>query len=258
MLVDYHTHTFLSDGEGNHEEFLKQAHEKGLAEIGFSDHFSIVPTNWGINEEDIEYMKHTIETLKTQTKYPVKVKFGAEIDYIPGKEKETEKLIDSLPLDYVIGSIHFIEYWNFDTSPDHYNDKDIETLYKKYFKLLNDAINSGMFDIVGHADVIKKFNHRPAKKPVKLYEKVIQSIAANNMTVELNTSGLNKPCKEFYPDTTFLEMCYQYEIPVMINSDAHKPGQVGQYFSKASELLKRIGYQEISTFTQRKKQMVTF
>ncbi|MFO8234393.1 MAG: histidinol-phosphatase HisJ family protein [Bacteroidales bacterium] len=258
MLVDYHTHTFLSDGEGQHEDFVQKAHDIGLDEIGFSDHFSIIPTNWGSNEDDIQYMTDKIEELKAKNELPVKIKFGVEIDYIPGKEKEIEKLISALPLDYVIGSIHFIESWNFDTSPDHYNDKNIETLYEKYFNLLNEAVKSGMFDIVGHADVIKKFNHRPQKKPVELYEKVIQSIAANNLTVELNTSGLNKPCKEFYPDVTFMEMCYQYDIPVMINSDAHKPNQVGQYFSKATALLKGIGYKEISTFTERKREMVVF
>ncbi|MFP4525259.1 MAG: histidinol-phosphatase HisJ family protein [Bacteroidales bacterium] len=258
MLVDYHTHTFLSDGKGKHNEFVKAAYEKGFEEIGFSDHFSIVPTEWGINENDIQYMKETIIALKENTNLPLKIKFGAEIDYIPGKEKETEKLISSLPLDYVIGSIHFIEYWNFDTSPDHYDDKDIETLYEKYFNLLNSAVNTGMFDIVGHADVIKKFNHRPKKKPMEMYEKVIESIATNNMTVELNTSGKNKPCKEFYPDITFLEMCYQNNIPMMINSDAHKPDQIGQYFMEAAELLKKIGFKKISTFTERKRKMVTF
>ena len=256
MLVDYHIHTSFSDGKGLHDEFVKAAVNKKLAEIGFSDHFSILPSDWNTAKEDIPRIKDNIEELKNKKNLPVSVKFGAEIDYIPGHEKEIETLIQSLPLDYVIGSVHFIGDWNFDTTPKSFDGKDIGTLYERYFTLLKQAVETGLYDIVGHADLIKKFDHRLDIKPVKLYEELIESIKKMDMVVELNTNGVNKPCREFYPDRDFMELCKQYEIPVLISSDAHKPEQVGQYFDEAIDQLKSLGYLKIATFTERKRKMV--
>lgn len=254
-MVDYHMHTYLSDGKKTHKEFVQSAINKGLDEIGFSDHFSILPTDWNTDKKDVSKMREAIEELKNTNNLPIKIKFGAEVDYIPGKEKEIEKLIHSLPLDYVIGSVHFIDDWNFDTSPDQFQGKDIEELYHKYFSLLKKAVETDLYDIVGHADLIKKFDHRLESKPVKLYEELIDSIKKMDMVVELNTNGVNKPCREFYPDRDFMELCKQYEIPVLISSDAHKPEQVGQYFDEAINQLKSMGYLEIATFTERKRKM---
>ncbi len=256
MLVDYHIHTSLSDGKGKHEKFAEKAAEKNIDEIGFSDHFSIVDTKWNTSEKDIPFMKEKIEELKNNNHSPVAVKFGAEIDYIPGKEREIENLINSLPLDYVIGSVHFIGDWNFDTSPKQFKGKNIEELYKKYFNLLTEAVKTGFYDILGHADLIKKFDHRLDYTPVEMYRQVIQTAKAYDVVIELNTNGRNKPCKEFYPDNSFMKMCYESDIPVMINSDAHTPNQVGQYFGDAVKLLRSIGYSETATFTRRKRKMV--
>jgi histidinol-phosphatase (PHP family) len=256
MMVDYHMHTSLSDGQDAHEDFILQAARKNLAEIGFSDHFSILETEWNTAESDIPRMKESILELKARKNLPIQVKFGAEIDYIPGKEKEIEELINSLPLDYVIGSVHFIGDWNFDTTPDSYEGKDIQKVYEDYFKLLTEAVNTGLYDIVGHADLVKKFNHRLHHSPVDLYLEVIHAAKKQDMTIELNTNGKNKPCKEFYPEEKFLELCYESDIPVIISSDAHKPEQVGQYFPEAKEQLKRIGYREIATYTNRKRNMI--
>jgi len=256
MLVDYHIHTSLSDGKGKHEEFLGKAAEKNMSEIGFSDHFSILDTDWNTSEKDIPFMKEKIEELKSNNHSPVEIKFGAEIDYIPGKETEIEALINSLPLDYVIGSVHFIGDWNFDTSPKQFKGKNIEELYEKYFNLLTEAAKTGLYDILGHADLIKKFDHRLESTPVDMYRQVIEAAKEYDMVIELNTNGRNKPCKEFYPDICFMELCREYDIPVMINSDAHTPNQVGQYFDDAVKLLKGIGYSETATFSNRKRKMI--
>ena len=77
-----------------------------------------------------------------------------------------------------------------------------------------------------------------------------------NMLRYLNHS--NKPCAEFYPDTDFLHKCFHANIPITLGSDAHEANQIGQYFGKAKELLKSIGYRKIATFDRRRKQMEVF
>ena len=253
MIPDYHTHTYFSDGESSHESYLQNAAATGITEIGFTDHFSILPSKWTTKEEKIPELKNTMRTLKDTSSLPVKVKFGAEIDYIPGKEDEISRLTQSLPFDYIIGSVHFLDSWNFDTSPEGFEGKDIDELYEHYSSIMIKAIESGLYDIMGHIDLIKKFGHFPEKASTKLFKNVIKSLKKSRTAIELNTSGLNKPCKEMYPSKEILEACYKNDIPVTLGSDAHNANEVGQYFDKAIELLKNTGYRKIALFEQRER-----
>lgn len=253
MIPDYHTHTYFSDGESSHESYLQNAAAVGITEIGFTDHFSILPSKWTTKEEKIPELKNTIRTLKDTSSLPVEVKFGAEIDYIPGKEQEIARLIQSLPFDHIIGSVHFLGNWNFDTSPEDFEGKNIDEVYEHYFSVMIKAIESGLYDIIGHIDLIKKFGYFPEKNPTKLFKNVIKSLQKSGTAIELNTSGLNKPCKEMYPSKEILEACFQNDIPVTLGSDAHNADEVGQYFDKAIELLKNTGYRKIALFDQRKR-----
>lgn len=255
MLPDYHTHTVYSDGQDQHRSYLRQAVYSGIDEVGFSDHFTILSTNWGINQKNIPLLKEEMQFLKTQEELPVSVKFGAEIDYIPGKEKEISSLISTLPLDYVIGSIHFLNNWNFDNDPEAFKNKNIDEVYDAYFSVVRKAISSDLYDVMGHIDVIKKFAYYPSFSPYEWYKKLIRSLKSKDKVVEINTNGLNKPCREIYPDKNFVKMCFQSNIPVTLGSDAHVSNEVGQHFDQAVEMLKNIGYRKVATFTQRKRKM---
>lgn len=256
MIPDYHMHTHFSDGEDVHEEYIHQAAKAGISEIGFTDHFSILPSDWNTPSGQVQAMKNKILNLKNTKPLPVEVKFGAEIDYIPGKENEIKSMIQQLPLDYVIGSVHFIDSWNFDTAPEEYDGRDIDDLYKRYYSLLEESVQTGFYDIIGHFDLIKKFGYYPETQPVKQIEKVIQTMRSHDLTAELNTNGINKPCGEMYPSREILELLFRHNVPVTLSSDAHKPGQVGQYFPEAIELLKSVGYRKIAAFSGRKRTLV--
>ncbi|MFP4621555.1 MAG: histidinol-phosphatase [Bacteroidales bacterium] len=256
MLPDYHTHTVYSDGKSDHQSYLQQAFYSGIDEVGFSDHFTIRKTDWGVPKNKIEYLTEKINFLKKHKDLPIAVKFGAEVDYIPEREKEIASFINSLPLDYVIGSVHFMGDWNFDTDPEGFKNKNIDELYENYFTLVRKAILSNLYDVMGHIDVIKKFAYYPSFDPYEWYKKIIRSLNRKNTVVEINTNGLNKPCREFYPEKDFVEMCFQSNIPVTLGSDAHAANEVGQYFNKAVEMLKTIGYRKVATFSKRKRKMV--
>ena len=258
MTPDYHTHTSFSDGISSHSSYLNQANYAGIDELGFSDHFSIIDSHWTVKEEDRSGMQEQVMAIKKSHDLPVRIRFGAEIDYIPGKEGNILALIRHLPLDYVIGSVHFIGNWNFDTDPRGFHGKNIDSLYEQYYNTVRMAILSGLYDIIGHIDLIKKFNYYPNTDPVLWYKKIIRSLKKMKTVVELNTSGLNKPCSEFYPDEIFLQQCFQANIPVTLGSDAHEANQIGQYFEQAKELLKNIGYRKLATFYRRKRRMETF
>jgi len=256
-MIDYHIHTSLSDGLDTHEDCLRMAAQYDMKEIGFSDHICINFPKWSVRSENFSFMKEKIRKLKNIKELPFKVKFGIEMDYFYGKESEVKLIIENLQVDYVIGSVHFIDGWNFDTDPTNYTNMNIDTLYLEYFALLKQSALSGLFDIIGHADVIKKFAYYPSFKLTNLYKETAKAFKKSDVAIELNTSGLHKPCNEFYPSEEFLKICKKENVPVTLGSDAHQAVDIAQNFSKAKALLKTIGYKKIAVFENRKRSFVS-
>ena len=255
-LVDYHTHTVLSDGANTHEEMVRVAIEKGLDEIGFSDHVCLKPVEWAIDVIDIPVMGRLISDLKAKYKDLIKIRYGIELDYFPGRENELRDLISGIPLDYVIGSVHFIGDWNFDTDKSLYGKWSNDQLYEMYFDIIQMAASSRLFDIIGHLDIIKKFRVYPESDQEKLFDEVLQTIHKNDLVVELNTGGVDRPCAEFTPSPQIIELCRQKDIPVTLSSDAHHASQIARHYETAVDLLTGVGYHEIAGFENRKRKMI--
>jgi histidinol-phosphatase (PHP family) len=256
-MIDYHIHTLFSDGKDSHEDCLRMAAQYNMTEIGFSDHICLNFPTWAVSADKFISMRDEINKIKNIEELPFKVKFGVEMDYLPGKEAETKVLTEKLKFDYVIGSVHFINGWNFDTDPSNYADKNIDALYNDYFDLLQHAALSGLFDIIGHADVIKKFGYYPSFKLTSLYKKTARAFRKANVTIELNTSGIAKPCNEFYPSEEFLKICRKEKVPVTLGSDAHHATDIGRSFGKAITQLKAAGYKQIAVFENRNRSFIS-
>ena len=252
-MTDYHMHTVLSDGKNSHEEMIQAAIAIGLDEIGFTDHLCLKPVDWAISEVDIPVMTERIEILRERYQDKISVKFGIEMDYLEGREEEISHVIRSLPLDYIIGSVHFIGDWNFDTDKSLYGKWTNDRLYEMYFELIQKAASSGLFDIIGHLDIIKKFRVYPESDQTDLIENTLKIIKEHNLVVELNTGGMDRPCKEFTPSPSIVERCYYHHIPMTLSSDAHRIDQIGRHFETAMILLKKIGFEQLVTFQNRER-----
>lgn len=249
-MIDYHIHTKYSDGKSTHTEYIQKAIEIGLEEIGFSDHYCVNFPKWAIKAHDEKLITNQIDEYKNLR--GIRVKYGYECDYIEGKEQQVKEFIENLPLDYVIGSVHYIKDWNFDTRKDDFIDLDIDQFYLDYFDQLKKAIESGLFDIIGHIDLAKKFNFFPSYNLDELYEGIAKSLKKNNVAFELNTSGMDKDCKEFYPSDKFLNVLCKHQVNVTLGSDSHKKEHLARYFDLAIAKLKKIGFEKIATFSNRK------
>lgn len=264
-MIDYHLHTSrCCHATGTMKEYLAEAEKKQLREIGFADHFPLGLLGFNprnqvtMNPEEIEdYIRQVLElNVSSQT---VNVKLGIEIDYLPGTEEKLKSLLADFSFDYIIGSIHFIGKWDF-THPvyaDDYKNQDLDELYRRYFKLVQDACKSGLFDIIGHLDVVKKFGYRPAANLDSLRIETARLLRETNTCLELNTAGRDAPVGEFYPDQRFLEICLSSGVQVTMGSDAHSPEQVGRHFQDALALLKNTGYRELTVFKQRQKSCIS-
>ncbi|MFH1613363.1 MAG: histidinol-phosphatase HisJ [bacterium] len=261
-MIDYHIHTKLcGHAQGEMEEYVEKAIELNLQEIGFSDHLPLLhiknPT-LSMSEKELPlYVKkvHYLQKKYTQ----IKIKLGIEVDFIPEKKDEIQKLINQYDFDYVYGSVHFVKDFMID-HPDHANrfkTENILNIYQNYFHTIQEAAKSHLFDIIAHIDVIKKFNYRPCEDITKLLEETIHILKKNNIIIEMNTSGLRKPCQEIYPDFNLLKICQEKKVNITLGSDAHKKEEVGFAFDEAINLLKKAGYKKLATFEKRKIKLIS-
>ena len=107
--TDYHIHSSYSDGRSSPEDYIPPAIAAGLSEIGFSEHLTLFKDleDWNMNPVNISpYINH-IETLRNKIKN-IKIKTGLEVDFFAGKEKGIKDFLSPLPLDYIIGSVHYL------------------------------------------------------------------------------------------------------------------------------------------------------
>ncbi len=257
--TDYHLHTRYSDGKCEPEEYIEAAIKMGLKEIGFSDHInpSGGDTLWCMDHKKLpDYAEHILRLKKEHGE--IAVRLGLEIDYLPGKEKETEYIINSLPFDYIIGSVHYLGGETVDLGPEFYIGKDIDLIYENYFNLVCEAASTGFFDIMGHPDLVRIHRFSPDAEITHLYSMMASAFEIHDVAFELNTNGRNKPLHDFYPDRKYLNIFAEHGVPVCVNSDAHFPERTGQYFKEAYELLKRAGYREMAVFDRRERYMIPF
>ncbi len=262
MLTDSHIHTPLcKHAVGEAADYIETARKNSIPEICFTDH---VPAPDGYDQkhrmtiDQFPLYRDTVRELSRQGGTPA-ILFGIEADYYNGCEKFLDPWLAEQEFDLVIGSIHYIRYWGFD-DPNQiavWDSVDIPTTWQEYFDLLGKLADTGLYDVVGHMDIPKKFGYRPGEEVLKqLLVPVLDKIARANMAIELNTSGLRKPVKEIYPSLTVLLMARERNIPVCFGSDSHQPSEVGYAFDKALRLAREAGYTQYARFHKRKKTLV--
>lgn len=255
--TDYHVHTSYSDGKAIPAEYINAAISSGLSEIGFSEHLNLV------NEKqkgclDISevhaYITHIKSLRKAEKK--IKVRIGLEVDYSPGKEEVIHDFLRKIDLDYVIGSVHYLDNMNIDSRPEYDEGKNIDDLFQSYFNIVNEAVASRLFDIIGHCDLVRIYNFKPVADPEPLYRKLARKLSEHDVAFEINTNGKNRLLGDFYPDRRFLGIFKEENVPVCVNSDSHIPARLGQYFDEAYGMLKEAGYKEMAVFSKRERFLV--
>jgi histidinol-phosphatase (PHP family) len=264
LPADYHMHTPLCrHATGEPVEYAKHAAAIGLTEIGFSDHSPMRRDNfdnWRMNDSQLD--EYVEKVRKAQTDFPgLTIRLALEVDYLPGHEDWIRELAARHPWDYFIGSVHYVsDSWAIDDPGklSEWKHRDSMEVWSAYFDRLTMAAESKLFEIIGHADLPKKFGHRPTRDCTPLYEKFLAAAKKSGCALDINTAGLRKDCREIYPSRQILDLAFQKGVPITFGSDAHAPGEVGMNFAEATRLAHGVGYKECCGFVQRQRQMVKF
>ncbi|MEM3596878.1 MAG: histidinol-phosphatase HisJ family protein [Candidatus Bathyarchaeia archaeon] len=259
MIMDYHVHTEASpDAVGTIKDYVKKAVEKGIGEIGFSDHISLhaIGNYPHMDQRQMPaYIKNFL-TLKQKAEVPIKL--GAEIDFFLEDKNRIKEFIQKHPFDYIIGAVHFIGKWGIDNprQKHEYLKRDILQTYMEYFSLIREMCNSRLFDVVAHLDLVKIFGFKPSCDFSDVLMETAEAIAKSKICVEINTAGLRRPCAEIYPSEEMLKILHAYDVPIVFGSDAHNPEDLCKNFKEALVLAKKTGYNYACVFSQRKKTLV--
>jgi len=248
LMPDYHTHSVrCGHADGDLGEYVLAAIRKGLPSIGLSDHlpqlFELDPELAMAPEELGAYVA---EVLEFKRRYPGFVLLGVEADYRPDTIDAVRALVSRHPFDYVLGSVHHIDGWGFDDPRlmHEWDRRDVDEVYRRYFQLVGDSAEAGVFTILGHVDLVKKFGHRPEDPAFDAVVDMAQRIARAGTLVEINTAGLRRPVGEIYPHLSILRALWSHGVAITFGSDAHTPEEVGSDFDHGAALALAAGYAE--------------
>jgi len=259
MRIDLHNHTLrCNHAEGTVDEYIQRAIELGIDCYGFSEHAPMdFDPEYRLSFDEVDAYTSDILNAKEQYKGDITILLGYEVDWLPG---HMEKSILDAKVDYLIGSVHFLDKWSFD-NPEfigEWKNKNIDEIWQAYFEATEAMAKSAKFDIAGHLDLIKVFKYLPKKDTRILAQNALKAIKKSNMVLELNAAGLRKPIGEIYPSKALLEVAYDLDIPITFSSDAHAVEQIGFAYEELTALAREVGYTKAVTFQGRDKELITF
>ena len=237
------------------EEYVAKAIESKIDFFGFSEHAPMKNFDDGyrLRLDQKDFYERSVLELQDRYKEKITILLGYEVDFIDGDFLLDEIL--SANVDYLIGSVHYLDDWGFD-NPEYigeYEKRDIDTIWEEYYAALATMAKTKKFDIVGHLDLMKVFNFLPTKDTKELVYETLKEIKRADMVIELNGSGFRKTPKEQYPSEDILKLAFELDIPITFGSDGHKVEQIGMFHEKLIIIAKKIGYKKIISFKKREK-----
>ncbi len=256
LFFDSHMHTPLcKHAEGHPSEYAEQGRNAGLRGIimtchspmpdGFSHRVRMAP------EQFDDYLELVAEGADDAPD-DFEVRLGLESDFFPGMERWLADLHRRADFHYILGSVH----WHIPEYLDAFWTGDVLAFRRQYFWHLAESAETGLFDCLSHPDLIKNaapddWNFEEVRPTVI---EALDRIARTGVAMELNTSGLYKATPEMNPGPEMLALMAERDIPVVIGSDSHIPGRVGDLFLAALSALEAAGYDTVSYFENRRRQ----
>lgn len=251
--ANYHTHTTYCDGKSTAEEMVKAAIENNMTALGFSAHaYMPIDNDFSLTKENTLKYKEEITRLKEKYKDKIRIYCGLEMDYF------SEEVIGGF--DYYIGSCHYVlkngKYFGVDESEEAFirNVKegwagDFYGFCEDYYSLVSDVLRKTGADIIGHFDLVTKFNegdklfqteHPRYKEAVR---SAIKKLVPEGVPFEINTGAIARGYRtEPYPSETILKEIKENNGKVIFSSDSHSDDTLGFGYDLVTQIAKRAGF----------------
>lgn len=264
-FVDLHVHSTCSgDGHSSIARHTRRAALLGLAEVGFCEHVDFDP-----RDRDFDYLDpaHYDQEMAKGRKLAsgVKLRQGVEITYQSSREDEIRTWLAGFGWDYVVTSVHLVDYadgWAVISDPEtaaaYFAAHSARQAYLPYFEELLRAARSGLGDVLGHLDLVKRYgtaHHGPFDPAVFEDEirAVLRAAVEAGVGIEINTSGLRQSPAAPYPSLPVLRWYRELGGEILtIGSDAHHAGHLAAGIEAALDLARVAGFSAITTFAARR------
>lgn len=247
-LFDLHVHSVFSDGRDTPRDIVISAIEKGVKTLGFSDHsYTEFDERYCIQRnKQAEYIR-TINELKNE--------FSDKIKILCATEQDFYSIAPTAGYDYVIGSVHYVlidgEYIPVDETADilkqaadKYFSGDILSLCEAYFENVGKVYEKTKCDIVGHFDLITKFNEQEQlfdendPRYIRAYRKAVDKIITDCKVFEINTGAISRGYRTTpYPSENIRSYIRQNGGKFILSSDSHQKETLCFEFDKFRNLL---------------------
>lgn len=280
MKYDYHMH--FEYGDYNVEwvkGFFEAAAKRGLAEIGITEHAHTFPEFEQLYYDDLilddsfvgsfqkqwlkhNKFKHTIDDyfsfMAQLRELGYKVKTGIEVCNFQNQAKVKE-ILSGYDFDYIIGSIHFIKGWAYDSAEikAEWDNRSLRDIYEDYTQEIEHLCAGGLYDVLGHPFNIRIFKYLPDFDVEPYLLRAVKALKAANMGIDVNTGTYYRyPIAEITPYPDFMKLAAEYGLPIITSSDSHKPEDCGSYIAEAIEYVKQFGYTQGLNFDHRQRSLV--
>ncbi len=230
-------------------DYIEVAFARGMSEFGVSDHgpayflhgdHALPGTQMALSE----LANYVAEAKALQAEYAgrIRVLVGLEADYIEGREEELRTLLEAHEFDYVLGSVHYANRASI-FKKARWETDDPEVTYTDYYRQVQLAARSGLFDILSHLTAVEAYGPPIAEElAAKLYPRVADAVAEGGCLVEINTSGYRKMGgDEPFPNRRMLRELIARGVPITYGADCHRPDEVGFASDRVFSLLQELG-----------------
>ncbi|MDR2953228.1 MAG: PHP domain-containing protein, partial [Treponema sp.] len=225
-----------------------------------------IKTEWHLSEDNLDEYVSEVLAARDRWRGKMDVYLGFEVDYIKGLRSAMDSDIKNVNPDYIIGSAHYLvpangcEPFTVDGPSEEFEKGlnegfggDGEALMHCYYDTLLEMITVGGFDILGHADLVKKNSQGRIYLSADIesfrQNEIARAAASERLVVEANTGGLNRNAIcDTYPSLSFLRLFYKWKVPVIITADAHRAADIDGHYDMASQTLFSAGFSEYALF----------
>lgn len=246
-MKDFHTHTNYSDG-GFLKGMVQAADSAGLEGIGLTDHCTVssrekpatVRSVYGFNLDlTYERRRRAIEAQRDRDDLSVEIYDGVEMDYDPRDETAIRDFLEEAGFDYAIGSVHAVDGLNVQV-PSNFatlSEAERDAIVDDYFENLVALIESELFDVAAHIDLIERTPALRGRATMDHYERVARALADSRTVPEINAGRAVADMAIVHPAEPFLERLREYDVAVTVGSDSHRPDEIGDRAAFLEEYL---------------------
>lgn len=256
ILEDFHVHSTYCDGKNSLEEMVRAAIDLKMTRLGFSGHaYTDFDNSYCMTLENTQKYAEDIARLKEKYKDKIRILCGLEMDYFSAPP--------TIKTDYLLGSVHYVKngenYCEVDNSETQmcsdvkrYFDGDLYAYAEVYFAQVGDVINKTKADIIGHFDLVTKFNEgnkmfdTSNTRYVAAAKAAIDKLILTGKPFEINTGAMSRGYRtEAYPEMQFLKYIKEKGGRVILSGDTHAAENLCYRFEEYEHIAKDMGFDDL-------------